>query len=134
MVGALSDGKDVWPVSVSFNPSVNLFSNLHFTSFLSCCACSRRSDNQQNNFVINWLPYNTCHKLSISSVFLPALVPPLSNVKLHGAESVDGETLVRVDGDTEEAGIGVDQLVLVPDHGVPEDTSVTEECEIRHVL
>ena len=37
-------------------------------------------------------------------------------------------TLVRVDGDTEEAGVGVS------DHGVPEDTSVTEESEVSHVL
>ena len=66
--------------------------------------------------------------------YLPALVPPLANVELHGAEGVDGETLVGVDGDTEEAGVGVDQLVLVPDHGVPEDASVTEESEVSHVL
>ena len=38
----------------------------------------------------------------------PALVPPLAHVQLHGAEGVDGEPLVRVDGDTEEAGVGVD--------------------------
>ena len=43
-------------------------------------------------------------------------------------------TLVRVDGDTEEAGVGVDQLILVSDHGDPEDTSVTEESEVSHVL
>merc|ERR1719209_958560 len=63
----------------------------------------------------------------------PALVPPLADVELHGAEGVDGVTLVGVDGDTEEAGVGVDQLVLVPDHGVPEDASVTEEGEVSHV-
>merc|ERR1711970_435725 len=62
----------------------------------------------------------------------PALVPPLADVELHGAEGVDGITLVGVDGDTEEAGVGVDQLVLVPDHGVPEDASVTEEGEVRY--
>ena len=64
----------------------------------------------------------------------PALVPPLADVELHGAEGVDWETLVRVDGDTEESGVGVDQLVLVSDHGVPEDASVTEESEVSHVL
>ena len=48
----------------------------------------------------------------------PALSPPLAHVQLHGAESVDGEPLVRVDGDTEEAGVGVDQLVLVPDQKI----------------
>ena len=46
----------------------------------------------------------------------------------------DGEPLVWVDGDTEEAGVGVDQLVDVADNGVPEDTSVSEECEAGHIL
>merc|ERR1712073_87014 len=64
----------------------------------------------------------------------PALVPPLAHVQLHGAEGVDGEPLVGVDGDTEEAGVGVDQLVLVPDHGVPQDAGVTKVGEVGHVL
>ena len=64
----------------------------------------------------------------------PTLGTPFADIELHGAEGVDGIPLVRVDGDTEEAGVGVDQLVLVPDHGVPEDASVTEESEVSHVL
>merc|ERR550539_1755896 len=52
----------------------------------------------------------------------PALVPPLADVQLHGAEGVDRVPLVGVDGDTEETGVGVDQLVLVSNDGVPEDT------------
>ena len=64
----------------------------------------------------------------------PALGPPLAHVQLHGAEGVDGEPLVVVHGDTEEAGVGVDQLVLVPDYRVPEDAGVAEVGEVRHVL
>ena len=64
----------------------------------------------------------------------PTLCPPLSNVQLHGAEGVDWEPLVRVDGDTEEAGVGVDELGLVPDHRVPEDASISKEGQIGHVL
>ena len=48
----------------------------------------------------------------------PALRPPLANVQLHGAEGVDRVPLVRVDGDTEEARVGVDQLILVPDQKI----------------
>ena len=66
--------------------------------------------------------------------YSPVIVPPLAEIELHGAEGVDKVTLVRVDGDTEEAGVGVDQLILVSDHGDPEDTSVTEESEVSHVL
>ena len=64
----------------------------------------------------------------------PALGAPLAHVDLHGAEGVDGIPLVGVDGDTEEAGVGVDQLVLVPDHRVPENAGITKEGEIGHVL
>ena len=64
----------------------------------------------------------------------PTLIPPFADVQLHGAESVDGEPLVRVDGDAEEAGVGVDQLVLVPHHRVPENAGVAEEGQVGHVL
>merc|ERR1712045_929708 len=50
--------------------------------------------------------------LSDSEDVRPALGSPLANVDLHGAEGVDGVPLVGVDSDTEEAGVGVDQLVL----------------------
>merc|ERR1719376_1141479 len=72
--------------------------------------------------------------LSHSEDVRPALCPPLTNIQLHGPQGVDGETLVGVDGDTEEAGVGVDELGLVPDHRVPEDASVSKEGEISHVL
>ena len=64
----------------------------------------------------------------------PALRPPLANVQLHGAEGVDGEPLVRVDGDAEEAGVGVDQLILVSNHGVPEDTGIAKVSQVSHIL
>ena len=61
-------------------------------------------------------------------------LPPLADIDFHGAQSVDGVTLVRVDGDAEEAGVGVDQLVLVPHHGVPQHTGVPEVSQVSHVL
>ena len=64
----------------------------------------------------------------------PTLRASLANVELHGAESVDGETLVRVDGDTEETRVGVDELILVPNDGVPQDASIIEVCQTRHVI
>ena len=62
------------------------------------------------------------------------LSSPLADIHLHGTKGVDGEPLVRVDGDAEEAGVGVDQLGLVPHHRVPEDAGVAEEGEVGHVL
>jgi len=64
----------------------------------------------------------------------PALGPPLSHVELHGAEGVDGESLVRVDGNTEESGVGVDQLGLVTNHRVPENAGIAKESKVGHVL
>ena len=42
--------------------------------------------------------------------------------------------LVRVDGDTEEAGVGVDKLVDISDLQVPEDGGVIEVGQVGHVL
>ena len=42
--------------------------------------------------------------------------------------------LVRVDGDTEEAGVGVDQLVDIADLQIPEDGGVIEVGQVGHVL
>jgi hypothetical protein len=60
--------------------------------------------------------------------------PAPADVDLHGALGVDGEALVGIDGDTEETRVGVDELVLVPDHGVPQDTSIVEIGQAGHVV
>ena len=43
------------------------------------------------------------------------LVPSLAEVDLDGGGGVDGEPFVGVDGNTEEAGVGVDQLADIPE-------------------
>ena len=48
-----------------------------------------------------------------------------SNWRLH---------LVRVDGNTEEAGVCVDQLVDISDLQVPKDGGVVEVGQVGHVL
>ena len=50
--------------------------------------------------------------------------PALANVNLHGTLGVDGEPLVRINGNAEETIVGVDELILVPDNRVPQDTSI----------
>ena len=49
----------------------------------------------------------------------------------HG---VDREPLVRVDSDTEEAGVGVDQPLNVPLVQVEQDGGVVEVSQVGHVL
>ena len=63
-----------------------------------------------------------------------ALRTPLTNVDLHGTLSVDGEPLVRVDGDTEETRVGVNELILVPDYGVPQDASIIKISQTGHII
>ena len=63
----------------------------------------------------------------------PTLIPPFADVQLHGAESVDGEPLVWVDGNTEQARVGVDQLVLVPHNRVPKNTGIPKVGKVSHV-
>ena len=63
-----------------------------------------------------------------------AFAPPLANVNFHGPLSVDGEALVGVDGNTEETRVGVDELVLVPDNRVPQDTSIVKVGQAGHII
>ena len=62
------------------------------------------------------------------------LVSPLSQVHLHHSWGVDGEPLVGVDHHAEQAGVGVDQLGLVPGLQVPEDRGVVQERQVSHVF
>ena len=55
------------------------------------------------------------------------------HVKEVAEVTYDGEPLVWVDGNAEEAGVGVDQLILVPNNRVPEDTGIPEVGEVGHV-
>merc|ERR1712128_146622 len=64
----------------------------------------------------------------------PALITPLANIQLHGAEGGDRVTLVRIDGNTEETRIGVNKFILVPNNRVPQDASITKIGEVSHVL
>ena len=58
----------------------------------------------------------------------------LTHVHFHGTQGVDGETLVGIDGNTEEARIGIDQFILVPDYRVPENTSIIKISQASHII
>ena len=46
----------------------------------------------------------------------------------------DGEPLVRVDGNTEKAGVGVDELLHIALLEVEEDGGLVEVSQVGHVL
>merc|ERR1719414_1766720 len=62
------------------------------------------------------------------------LIPSLANIHLHGTEGVDGESLVGIDGNTEETRVGVDQFVDITNDRVPVDAGVTKEGKSSHVI
>ncbi len=58
---------------------------------------------------------------------------PLRKIGLKYVNKLDGH-LVRVDGNTEEARVGVDELVDVADPQVPEHGGVVQVGQVRHVV
>merc|ERR1711970_1030052 len=58
----------------------------------------------------------------------------LSFMEVMDTEGVDGVTLVRIDGNTKESRVGVDELILVPHNRVPQDTGITKIGQVSHVL
>ena len=62
------------------------------------------------------------------------LVPPLTTVDTDGPHGVDGEPLVRVDSDTEQTGVGVDQPLNIPLLQIEEDRGIVEVSQAGHVL
>ena len=61
-------------------------------------------------------------------------ITALADVDFGGAVGVDGITLVGVDGDAEEARVGVDEPGDVTTLQVVQDRGVVEVCQVRHVL
>jgi hypothetical protein len=43
-----------------------------------------------------------------------ALIPSLANINFHCSLGIDGEPLIGIDGNAEEARVGIDEQVLVP--------------------
>ena len=61
-------------------------------------------------------------------------IPPLATVDSDSSHGVDGESLVGVDGDTEETGVGVDKSLYIPLLQVEQDGGVIEIGQVGHVL
>ena len=62
------------------------------------------------------------------------LVPPLATVKTNGPHGVDGEPLVWVDSNAEEAGVSVDEPLHISLLKIEEDGGVVEISQTGHIL
>merc|ERR1711881_425650 len=76
---------------------------------------STRLSSNQDGLVNTRVNHALVSSLSNGKDMRPALVTPLADVQLHSAE-------------------GIDELILVPDNRVPQDTGVTKVGEVSHVL
>merc|ERR1719297_730865 len=95
---------------------------------------STRLTSNQDRLVDARIGHALVGSLSNSKDVRPAFISSLANIQLHGTEGVDGESLVGIDGDTEETRVGVDKLVNISDNGVPQDTGITKVGEVSHIL
>merc|ERR1712038_2011888 len=62
------------------------------------------------------------------------MTPALSKIDFHCPLGVNGETDVGIDGNAEQARVGVDELVLVPNNRVPQHAGVIQVSEASHVI
>jgi hypothetical protein len=62
------------------------------------------------------------------------LTPSFANIDLHGTKGVDREPLVRVNGNTEEARVGIDELVYIPHYRVPENAGISQVGKVGHII
>ena len=101
-------------------------------SFLEPGICHQTVSNDKNHLLTE--AHGVIGTLSNGKDVRGDLVPPLTAVETDGPHGVDGEPLVGVHSDTEEAGVGVDEPLHVTTLQIEEDGGVIEIGEVRHVL
>merc|ERR1712083_206061 len=95
---------------------------------------STRLTSNENRLVLAIVHHTLVLLLSNTKDMRWALAPPQAHVDLHGTLGVDGEANIGIDGNTEEARIGVDKLIVVPNTRVPQDTSIIQICQPSHIV
>merc|ERR1712088_552166 len=95
---------------------------------------STRLTSNENRLVLAIVHHTLVLLLSNTKDIRWALLSPQAHVDLHGTLGVDGEANIGIDGNTEEARIGVDKLIDVPNHRVPQDTSIIQISQTSHIV
>merc|ERR1712214_69037 len=95
---------------------------------------STRLTSNENGLILAIVHHTLVRAFSNTKDVRGALSPPQTNVHLHGTLGVDGEPHVGVNGNTEETRVGVDKLILVPNHRVPQDTGISKVSQPSHIL
>jgi hypothetical protein len=94
---------------------------------------SRLSSNQ-DGLILMILQHVLVGSLSNGKNVRWNFISPLALVDLHGSGGVNGESDVGIHGDTEKAGVGVDEISPVSLPQVVEDRSIVQEGQVGHVF
>ena len=95
---------------------------------------SSRLSSDQHGLILGVNQHVTVGSFSDSPEMRGNFIPPFAKVELDHSWGIDGEPLVRVDNNTEETRVGVDQLGLVPGFQVVKDRSIIEKGQVGHVI
>merc|ERR1739848_809711 len=95
---------------------------------------STRLTSNENRLVLAIVHHTLVLLLSNTKDMRWALLSPQAHVDRHGTLGVDGEANIGIDGNTEETRIGVDKLIDVPNHRVPQDASIIQICQTSHIV
>ena len=85
-----------------------------------------RLTSDENGLILADIHHTLVGALSNTKDVRRAFIPPQSHVDFHSTLGVDRKPNVRIDGNAEKARIGVNELVLVPNHGIPQDTTIAQ--------
>merc|ERR1712018_372478 len=94
---------------------------------------SSRFSGDENRLILADIHHTLVRSLGYTKDVGWAFGSSFTDVDLHCTLSVDWESFVWVDSDTKQSRVGVDQLILVPDDRVPQNTSIVQVRQICHV-
>ena len=93
-----------------------------------------RLASDQDGLVLTHIHHTLVRTLGYSKNMGWTLVPTLSHIYFHCPIGVDRESDVGIDGNAEQARVGIDELVLIPNNRVPQHAGIIEVSQACHVI
>ena len=119
-------------MGVSKSPMQKITLFFHLRLGRISCVCNL--ENSYKHFLLTALSHTLVRALSNTKDMGRTFTSPQTHVDLHGALGINWEPLVRIDGNAKQARVGVNKLILVPNHRVPQDTSIIQVGQASHIL
>ena len=119
-------------MGVSKSPMQKITLFFHLRLGRISCVCNL--ENSYKHFLLTELSHTLVRALSNTKDMGRTFTSPQTHVDLHGTLGINWEPLVRIDGNTEQTRVGVNELILVPDHRVPQNTSIIQVSQAGHIF